>query len=430
MTPIGTLAGPIVRLQPDSRLVALTREGHELAFNEIVRRYRATLVRFAAGIGPRSSAEDVVQEALARAHVAITDSDAEIKLRPWLYTIVRNRALNARRDERPYEQLDPEYDGVPQPPTIAAEREELAATIAAIQALPAQQRDAIVMRELEGMSHEDIAAHLGVSRGSVRQLIFRARTTLRDGLGSLVPLPVVRSLLESDAARVATAGVGAGAVVAAGGGGGALGIKGGVALLVAGLAIGSGVAIHDHGKNHDGDVALAAPAHHGSGLKAKEAASVSSSGHQKAFQPGDDSSGDASERRDAGEDSDSHNRGPGGDDSSGHGGSGEDSGETEHHGGGGGSGSDDGPGHEGGGEDHSGPGGGGDDGPGDEGSSSSGSGGGGAGDDVPTGGGDDSGSGSSGPGSGDDGLGDSGHGGSDDGVTDDPPADELLPDGD
>jgi RNA polymerase sigma factor (sigma-70 family) len=423
MTPIASLAGPIVRLQSDSRLVAFTREGHELAFNEIVRRYRATLVRFAAGIGPRSNAEDVVQEALARAHVAITGSDAEIKLRPWLYTIVRNRALNARRDQRPYEQLDPEYDGVPQPPTIAAEREELAATIAAIQALPAQQRDAIVMRELEGMGHEDIAAHLGVSKGSVRQLIFRARTTLRDGLGSLVPLPVVRSLLESDAARVATAGAGAGAMVAAGGGGGALGIKGGVALLVAGLAIGSGVAIHDHGKNHDGRVALAAPAHHGSGLKAKEAAATSSSGHRKTSGPGDDFSGDASERRDTSEDADSHNRGPGGDDSSGHGGgSGEDSGETEHHGGGG-SGSDDGPGHESG-EDHSGPGGGGDDG-----SGSSGSGGGGGDDDVPTVGGDDSGSGSSGPGSGDDGLGDSGHGGSDDGVTDDPPGDDLLPDG-
>ena len=320
MTPIASLAGPIVRLQPDSRLVALTRDGHELAFNEIVRRYRSTLVRFAAGIGPRSSAEDVVQDALARAHVAITDSDAEITLRPWLYTIVRNRALNARRDERPHEQLDPEYDGVPQPPTIAAEREELAATIAAIQALPSQQRDAIVMRELEGMSHDDIAAHLGASKGSVRQLIFRARTTLRDGLGSLVPLPVVRSLLESDAARVATAGAGAGAVVASGGGGGALGLKGGVALVVAGLAIGSGVAIHDRGKNQDDHVALAAPAHHGSRLKAKEVASTSSAGHQKASEPRDDSSGDTSGRRVAGEDSSSHNRGPGGDDSSGHGG--------------------------------------------------------------------------------------------------------------
>lgn len=247
------LAGPSLRLQTDDRLVRLSREGHERAFEEIVRRYRAPLVRFAAGIVPADRAEDVVQEALQRAHEAITVTDAELAIRPWLYRVVRNGALNNRRDHRSHEELDLPYDGVPQPPDIAAQREELAATIAAIKALPRSQRTAIVGRELHGLSHEEIAAELVLSSGAARQLIFRARTSLRDSLGGLVPLPLLRSLLEAG-----SAGAGAAAVGAAGGG---IAIKAGTVAMVAMVAIGSGVALH-HTSERTGGVAeaQAAPA--------------------------------------------------------------------------------------------------------------------------------------------------------------------------
>src|SRR5882762_3690463 len=93
------LATIAIRCQSDSRLVGLVREGHDRAFEEIVRRYRAPLVTYAGGIVPGHHAEDVVQEALTRAHSALGQSDAEMNLKPWLFTIVRNRALNALRNE-------------------------------------------------------------------------------------------------------------------------------------------------------------------------------------------------------------------------------------------------------------------------------------------------------------------------------------------
>jgi len=111
-----------MRAQPDDRLVALAREGREAAFEEIVRRYRGGLVPFAAAFAPSDRAEDVVQESLVRAWEALRTSESEIRLKPWLYTIVRNRALNARRDTRTHEQLDETIDGVRQPSEIVLTR--------------------------------------------------------------------------------------------------------------------------------------------------------------------------------------------------------------------------------------------------------------------------------------------------------------------
>src|SRR3954451_1785779 len=104
------LARAVLRTQSDERLVALTREGRASAFDEIARRYRPALVAFAAAYAPRDAAEDVVQDSLTAAWSAMRDSTTEIQLKPWLYTIVRNRALNARRDARPHEQLGEEID--------------------------------------------------------------------------------------------------------------------------------------------------------------------------------------------------------------------------------------------------------------------------------------------------------------------------------
>jgi RNA polymerase sigma factor (sigma-70 family) len=92
--------GPALRAQPDRRLVNLVRNGYDAAFEEIVRRYRRPLDRFAAAIvGGRS--EDVTQDAFSKALPALRGSEAEIELRPWLYRIVRNTALNELRDRAP-----------------------------------------------------------------------------------------------------------------------------------------------------------------------------------------------------------------------------------------------------------------------------------------------------------------------------------------
>lgn len=239
--------------------MALTREGHPAAFDEIVRRYRGPLVSYAATIVPAHRAEEAVQDALASTYLALTESSAEIHLRAWLFTIVRNRALNSRRDEPLDAHLDESYDGVPQPPQLAAQREELARLVAALQALPTAQREAIVKRELEGLSHGEIAAALGVTPGAVRQLIFRARAALRNCAGVLVPMPLLRALVEAQGAETAGLAAGgggatAGAALAASSGGG-IAAKGGIGLVIGILALGSGLALREDDRGGAGKAA-------------------------------------------------------------------------------------------------------------------------------------------------------------------------------
>jgi RNA polymerase sigma factor (sigma-70 family) len=248
------LAGVALRAQPDSELVDLFRKGHERAYDEIVRRYRSALVAFAGAIVPKHRAEDVVQESLLRAHGALAGHN-DIEVRPWLYTIVRNRALNSVRDERVHEHLSEEFDGVPQPPDVLAGREALSGLVAGIKSLPDAQREALVQREMEGRSHEEIAAALGASPGAVRGLIFRARSALRNVSGFLVPSSFVQWTL-------AASGSGVAGGVAAGGGASLL-AKAGLAATVGALAVGGGVAIHNHSGSTD--VATAEAVHDRSG---------------------------------------------------------------------------------------------------------------------------------------------------------------------
>ena len=151
-----------------------------------------------------------MQESLTKALAAIRSNDSRIALAAWLATIVRNRSLNDLRDEPgPHEELDNQYDGVPQPPAVAAERQEVRDVVEALGALPEAQRKALVGRELEGRSHDEIASELGVTKSAARGLIFRARSGLRDALGVLIPLPAVRFLTELGTAE-ATGGAAAG----------------------------------------------------------------------------------------------------------------------------------------------------------------------------------------------------------------------------
>jgi RNA polymerase sigma factor (sigma-70 family) len=237
------IAGPTLRTQSDRRLVRLVREGYESAFEEIVRRYGRALGRYAAGIvGARS--EDVTQDAFSKALLALRRDDTEIELRPWLYRIVRNTALNDLRD-RPAAavELAESIAAGRTPAETIEQREELAELMTRLRALPEAQRAAIVMRELEGLNHEEIAAALGLSGGGARQAIYRARRALRDGIGMLIPLPLLKAMLFAGAAG--SADVAAGAAGIGGAAGAGMALKATAATVFVAGAVGTGVALHD-----------------------------------------------------------------------------------------------------------------------------------------------------------------------------------------
>jgi RNA polymerase sigma factor (sigma-70 family) len=285
--------GPALRAQSDRRLVSLVRDGYENAFEEIVRRYDKPLARYAAAIVSANRAEDVTQDAFSKALLALRDTDKEIELRPWLYRIVRNTALNDLRDRPPAAApLHEGIDGVETPPQAAERREEVAELLKRLRALPDPQRAAIVMRELEGLSHEEIAAALGMTGGAARQTIHRARRTLRNGAGMLIPIPLLHYLLAPSAEGVAAgAGLGgaaaAGAGAAAGGGAGAgVALKAGVATVLVAGSVGTGVVLHDSSRDRGSASAAETPS------KSEHSGAAGSPQSDSAGDPGNGSGGD------------------------------------------------------------------------------------------------------------------------------------------
>ena len=193
----GKLSPASLLHQSDERLVSLARSGSERAWAEITRRYgrqlRAYCTRF---VGP-SRAEDAVQQTFLQAFLSLRDgTPREIALRAWLYRIAHNCSIDLLRKGVPdYDQLDLEYDGVAQPPTLFEQREEVRRLVARMRDLPDAQRQALALRELEGRSYEEISAQLGHSGSGVRQLIFRARTALRNSAPSILPLGFLKARL-------------------------------------------------------------------------------------------------------------------------------------------------------------------------------------------------------------------------------------------
>jgi len=169
---------PVLSTQSDERLVDLVRAGSEPAFETIVERYRRALMRYASRLLPPDRAEDVVQQSFVNAYEAMHRDGAALNLRPWLYRIAHNTALNALRDRGlRHDQLDERIDGVERPDQALERTQGLRDVFVAVQALPDRQREAILLRELEGRSYEEIALALGITDGAVRQLLNRARAT-------------------------------------------------------------------------------------------------------------------------------------------------------------------------------------------------------------------------------------------------------------
>ncbi|HET6505919.1 MAG TPA: sigma-70 family RNA polymerase sigma factor [Baekduia sp.] len=171
----------------DERLVAALRAGEPGAFDAIHDRYRPLLVRFARRVlaGRQAVAEDVVQEALLRAYRGLLRDDRPIALRPWLYRLTRNCCLDElsriRTDTVDLAVIEGGALAAPAhlEPAVAAEgRARLRQVIDDLAVLPESQRHALVRRELDGITHAQLARELGMSEPAARSLVHRARGTL------------------------------------------------------------------------------------------------------------------------------------------------------------------------------------------------------------------------------------------------------------
>ena len=188
--PLPSPSSVLLRTQSDERLVLLARAGHERAFEAIVERYRGALLRAARRYLPEARAEDALQQAYIAAWSALQRGDEVRDLRAWLYRIVHNTALNQLRvNGYDYAELEESLKGVSAPQEEMERRAVVRQTLTGLAALPERQREALLRIAIQGRSQEEVARELGVTEGAVRQLVHRARLTLRAAATAVVPLP-------------------------------------------------------------------------------------------------------------------------------------------------------------------------------------------------------------------------------------------------
>jgi RNA polymerase sigma factor (sigma-70 family) len=191
----------------DDRLVTAVRAGDDAAFEAIYDRYAPGLLAFCHHmLSSRDDAEDALQHSLSAAYRTLRASDRPVELRPWLYTIARNRCLSLLRARRP----DASLDTTPEPRGRSDEladvvqlRSDLRDLVQDLRLLPDDQRAALVLFEIDGLSHDEIATVLDVRRQKVKALVFQAREGLmRARSARETPCTEMRQQLATQAGRI------------------------------------------------------------------------------------------------------------------------------------------------------------------------------------------------------------------------------------
>jgi len=177
-----TAHGPLLRLRSDDQLVALFRMGYDDAFRAIHDRYGQRLLAYTRQMlgGSRSDAEDALQDVFLRAYGALRNDDRPVTLRAWLYRVAHNRCIDHLRRPVPPAAEVYELSRTPQrdPFDETERREGLRQLVQDVQRLPEQQRSALLMRELSGLSYAELADALRTSVPAVKSLLVRARMGL------------------------------------------------------------------------------------------------------------------------------------------------------------------------------------------------------------------------------------------------------------
>ena len=182
--PASTAARRCCACSRDERLVALIRRGNHHAFEALVARYQSRLLAFCRHmLSSREDAEDVLQEVFAAAFNAMLADEREINVRPWLYRIARNRSLNHLRRAQAVgmDSMDVHLsEGGLTTADKVHKREEFRLLIADVQDLPETQRTALLLREIDALSYDQIAEAMETTVPSVKSLLVRARVSLAE----------------------------------------------------------------------------------------------------------------------------------------------------------------------------------------------------------------------------------------------------------
>jgi RNA polymerase sigma factor (sigma-70 family) len=169
------------RMLSDAAIARRAAGGNQGAFAAIFERYHQDLFRYCAAIlGNAEDAHDAVQNTMLKVLRALPGEERELKLKPWLYRIAHNEAIEIIRARRDAVPIDAEVLASSDGPSEAVEaRGRLRQLISDIAELPDSQRGALVMREMSGLSYEQIGEALQTSAAVARQTTYEARLGLR-----------------------------------------------------------------------------------------------------------------------------------------------------------------------------------------------------------------------------------------------------------
>jgi RNA polymerase sigma factor (sigma-70 family) len=177
----------LLRLRSDDQLLALFRAGSDEAFGVLHDRYRQRLfayVRQMLSSCSRQDSEDVLQDVFVRAYGALRHDEREVNVRAWLYRVAHNRCVDHLRRPAPLaaDVFQVSRKPLHDPLEEAQRREDLRRLVQDVGRLPDQQRSALLMREIDGMSYADLAVALDVTVPAVKSLLVRARMGLVEAI--------------------------------------------------------------------------------------------------------------------------------------------------------------------------------------------------------------------------------------------------------
>jgi RNA polymerase sigma factor (sigma-70 family) len=184
----------------DHRLVAAVRQGNDRAFEALYERYQRRIHAYVLGmVKDHGRAEDVTQEVFVSALRRMRATDRPIAFKPWIYEIAKNACIDAFRRSRRTEEIS--YDAEeglapgdqsrlvgagPTPDAAVAAKQDLQNLCGAFGGLSEAHHRILVLRELEGLTYEQIGARMGMTRPAVESTLFRARRRLTEEYDELV----------------------------------------------------------------------------------------------------------------------------------------------------------------------------------------------------------------------------------------------------